>query len=493
MGTTEGLSENEERFDRFRRRAGLWLGPSLALAVLVSPTGLPPAPHRLAAVLTLVMTYWVSEALPLPVTALLGPSLAVALGVTRARDAFAPYADPVIFLFLGSFLIAEALHVHGLDGRIALRVLSLPGAAASSDRVRLAVGVTTAALSMWISNTATAAMMLPVALGLVRALEAGGSKEPPRGILLLVGLAASLGGIATPVGTPPNLIALGFLERIASRRIDFLTFMALGVPLSLALTGAALLIVRALVPRAAGQASVASYVAAERRSLTPWGAGQRACAVAFGLAVTFWLLPGIVTFLGLEATSVTAQVAQNLEESTVAVLAAVFLFLWPVGERRALTWTEGSRIDWGTLLLFGGGLSLGKMMFDTGLAAVLGRAAVEATGVRSLWGLTALALGSAIVLTEVTSNTAAVNMLTPLVLALARDLGVSGVPPVLGVCFGASMAFMFPISTPPNAIVYGTGLVPLTFMMRVGVILDIVSFFIILGTLRVLCPLLGLV
>lgn len=488
----EVLSDREQRFDRARRRVGLWLGPILFVAVLLSPSALSPEAHRLAAVLVLVIAYWISEALPLPVTALLGPTLAVALGVSKARDAFASFGDPVLFLFLGSFMLAKALHVHALDRRIALRILSLPGAARSPHRVRLAVALTTGLISMWISNTATAAMMLPVALGLVTALAAAGSQERPRALLLLVGLAASLGGLGTPVGTPPNLITLGFLERLTGRSVDFLQFMLVGTPLFLILSGVALLIMRFAAPVAAGTGDVAGYVEEQRRTLVPWGGGQRACAVAFGFAVTLWLLPGGVGLLLLPPDAVLVRLTQNLEESVVAVFAALVLFFWPVGERKALTWSEATRIDWGTLLLFGGGLSLGKMMFDTKLAEVLGRGAVVVTGVESLWGVTALALAVAIVLSELTSNTATASMLVPLVIALAQELGVSPVPPALAVSFGASMSSMLPISTPPNAIVYGTGLVPLTFMLRVGVLLDLTSYFVILGVLRLLCPLLGL-
>lgn len=481
----------EAGFDLLRRRLGLALGPAVFAGLLLAPLDLPPASQSLAAVLGLVMVFWVSEAVPLPVTAVIGPSLAIVLGVAGARETLAPFAEPVIFLFLGSFLLAEALRVHGLDQRIALWILSLPGAAASPGRLRLAVGLVTAGVSMWISNTATAAMMLPIALGLARALRAAGSMESPRGLLLIVGMAASLGGIATPVGTPPNLIALGFLERIEGRSLSFLEFMAVGVPLSLALLGATYVVVGRLVPVASG-GDVASYVASERAKLPAWGSGQAACAVAFALAVTFWLLPGAVSVAGLAPASLPARLAARLDEAVVALLAAALLFLWPAGSRRALTWEEAARIDWGTLLLFGGGLSLGKLMFDSGLAGVLGRAAVAATGVESLWGLTALALATTIVLTEVTSNTATVNMLAPLVLALARDLGVPPVPPLLAVAFGASMGFMFPIGTPPNALVYGTGLVPMTAMMRTGVLVDLMSFFVILAGLRLLCPLLGL-
>jgi sodium-dependent dicarboxylate transporter 2/3/5 len=200
----------------------------------------------------------------------------------------------------------------------------------------------------------------------------------------------------------------------------------------------------------------------------------------------------VITLLGAAPGTLPRLLADRLEESVVALAAAGLLFLWPVGERRALTWQEAVRVDWGTLLLFGGGLSLGKMLFDSGLAGVIGRGVVEATGVTSLWALTALVLATTIVLTELASNTATVSMLAPLVLALSRELGVPPLPPLLAACFGASMGFMFPVGTPPNAIVYGTGLIPITSMMRVGVVVDVLGFFVIFAVLRLLCPLLGM-
>jgi sodium-dependent dicarboxylate transporter 2/3/5 len=472
--------------DDARRRVSVWLGPIVFVAVLAAPLPLEAPAHRLAAVMALVMVFWIGEPIPLAVTALLGPALAVALGVASARDGFAPFGDPVIYLFLGSFLLAEALRVHGLDRRIALAILDLPGAARSPARLRVAVALVTAGLSMWISNTATAAMMMPIVLGLVRALAAAGSSESPRALLLIAGMAASLGGMATPVGTPPNLIALGVLERQAGMAMDFLSFMAIGVPLSLALLGLTLVAVRWTAPEAVASGDVSAYVAAERRALPPWGRGQTACTTAFGLAIALWLAPGVIALAG------GGRPPAFLEESVVALGAAILLFAWPVGGSRALTWQDGTRIDWGTLLLFGGGLALGKMMFDTGLAAFVGRAAVEATGVTTLWGLTALVLATTIVLTEVASNTATVTMLAPLVIALAGQLGAPVAPPLLAVGFGASLGFMFPVGTPPNAIVYGTGLVPITAMMRTGILVDIVGFFVVLAALRVLCPLLGL-
>ena len=474
-------------FDVARGRAALWLGPVAFLVILALPSTLDADAHRLAAVMALVMIFWIGEPIPLPVTSIAGPTLAVVLGISGARDAFGPFGDPVIFLFLGSFLLAEALRVHGLDRRIALAILSAPGVAASPARLRVAVGLVTAVISMWISNTATAAMMLPIVLGLTRALAAAGSSESPRALLLVVGMAASLGGMATPVGTPPNLIALGVLERQAGRSLGFLEFMSIGVPLSLALLAITLAAVRWQAPTPSGAADVSAHVTAERRALGPWGAGQWACAVAFGFAITLWIGPGLLRLFRSGSAA-----PRGLDESIVAVAAAALLFLWPVGDGKALTWEDGKRIDWGTLLLFGGGLSLGKMMFDTGLAASFGRAAVEATGVSTLWALTALALATTIVLTEIASNTATVTMLAPLVIALAAEMGVPVVPPLLAVGFGASMGFMLPGGTPPTAIIYGTGLVPLTSMLRIGVMVDILGFFVIFAVLRVLCPALGL-
>jgi solute carrier family 13 (sodium-dependent dicarboxylate transporter), member 2/3/5 len=491
------VDEPEEApFDRVRRRVGVWLGPVLCAALLLAPLPLEPRAHKLAALTALVIVYWITEPLPLAVTAFLGPALAVVLGIAPARKALEGFADPVIFLFLGSFLLAEALHVHGLDRRIALGILSLRGVASSPARIRMAVALATAGLSMWISNTATAAMMVPIGLGLVRALSAAGSTDPPRATLLLIGMAASLGGIATPVGTPPNLVALGFLDQVG-HGLGFLTFMAVGVPLSLALTGVSLAVASRLLPGAPRVERAAEWVAGERAAMGKWAPGERACAAAFGAAIALWILPGVIA---LAAGERARWLSERLEESVVALLCAGALFFWPArgagvageGRRRALEWRDAARIDWGTLLLFGGGLSLGRMAFETGLADVLGRGVVSATGVQSLWGLTALLLAVSIVLTETVSNTATVSMLAPLAVALARQLGVPIEPPVLAVAFGSSMGFMFPVGTPPNAIVYGTGLVPLTAMMRMGVIMDVLSFFIIFLGLRLLCPLLGL-
>jgi len=225
-----------------------------------------------------------------------------------------------------------------------------------------------------------------------------------------------------------------------------------------------------------------------------WTRGQINCAIAFGCAVALWVLPGLLA-LGADAENAVAVAAGRLDEGVVAVVAAGLLFVLPVDWRQrqfTLDWASASQIDWGTILLFGGGLSLGQLMFSTGLAAHIGGGLVQVSGAESLWAMTAVATLVAVALSEITSNTAAASMLLPVVLSITTASGINPVPPAIGACLGASLAFMFPISTPPNALAYGTGLVPITLMIRYGLVMDVIGFVIIMGGLRLLCPLLGL-
>jgi sodium-dependent dicarboxylate transporter 2/3/5 len=214
------------------------------------------------------------------------------------------------------------------------------------------------------------------------------------------------------------------------------------------------------------------------------------------VAVSLWVAPGIVATVQGPQAPLYKFCERHIPEGVASLVAALLLFLLPIDlpkRRFTLSWPDAARIDWGTILLFGGGLSLGALMFTTGLADSFGRGLIAVSGVDSVWGLTAIAIGSAILFTEMTSNTASASMLVPVVIALARTLEVSPVPPTIGVCLGASMAFMLPVSTPSNAIVYGSGRVPITKMIRSGILLDVTSFFVILAGLRLLCPVLGLV
>ncbi len=214
----------------------------MLLALLFAPLPLADAPHKLAAILAMMVVLWVTEALPLAVTALIGPVLAIVLRVVPARTAFAPFADPIIFLFIGSFMLAEAMFVHGLDRRIAFTALSSRFVGASPTRILIVFGAVTCGLSMWISNTATTAMMFPIGLSIVAHLTRGreseqGSREFATAMMLMCAFGASIGGIGTPIGTPPNLIGIGMLNRIAGTHISFFGWMILGVPIVLVLFG----------------------------------------------------------------------------------------------------------------------------------------------------------------------------------------------------------------------------------------------------------------
>ena len=236
----EVYSPAEEQFNRRRRTVGLFAGPALFLILLLAPLPMPQPAHRLGAILAMMVVLWVTEALPLAVTALIGPVLAILLGVAQARVAFAPFADPIIFLFMGGFMLAEAMFVHGLDRRIAYTALASPAVGRSPLRILIAFGGVTTFISMWISNTATTAMMFPIGLSIVAHVTKGRQQDPATrrfamAMMLITAFGASVGGMATPIGTPPNLIGLGMLERLAGYKLSFAGWMTFGVPLAIML------------------------------------------------------------------------------------------------------------------------------------------------------------------------------------------------------------------------------------------------------------------
>ncbi len=272
--------------------------------------------------------------------------------------------------------------------------------------------------------------------------------------------------------------------------------MSLAIPLMIAMYVVLYLLMICIHrPEISKVAGVEEYIGARRQELGGWSAGQRNALIAFLVAVTLWVLPGFLAVaFGVHSRAYEGY-SVRLHEGTVAILAAAVLFFLPVNWKKrkfTLTWDQAVRIDWGTILLFGGGLALGGLMFKTGLAEVIGKSLMESTGASSLWGITAAAIAMGIIVSETTSNTASASMVIPVMIALAKAAGVSPIPPALGACFGASYGFMLPVSTPPNAIAYASGMVPITRMVKTGIVFDICGFFLILGALRVLCPVLGM-
>ncbi len=499
----EVLSPAELRFERIRRTTGLFLGPLLFALLLLVP---PPVPRveaaRLTAILGWVLVWWITEAVPIPVTALLGPALAVVCGVGSAGEMFGSFGDPIVLFFLGSFVIAQAMAASGLDRRFAFAILRRPTVGASPERLLVGFAAITALLSAWLNNTATTAMLYPIALSVLAAVARGASGVDPArlrfGTALLLALAwsSSIGGIATPVGTAPNLIALGQLEALAGVRIPFFQWMMVAVPIAVTMLGLLLLYLRwALPPDVPDAGRGRAALALEAAQIGPLSRAERNVLLAFCTTVTGWVLPGALAVV-LGADSEVFRAAQRiLPESAVAILGAALLFVLPVdwkARRFTIAWSDVARIDWGTLLLFGGGLALGGAMFRTGLAQALGEGLVAWTGSTSLVALTYLFAWVSLVMTETTSNTASATMLAPLAIAAAQAAGVSPIPPAVAVAIAASMAFMLPVSTPPNAIVYGSGLIPITSMLRHGTLLDLASAFVVPTGVLILCRVLGI-
>jgi sodium-dependent dicarboxylate transporter 2/3/5 len=501
----EAYSPAEERLNRRRRTAGLVLGPLAFLTVLVCPVPIPGPAHRMAAIMTLVVVLWVTEALPMAVTALLGPVLAVVLQVAPAPQAFASFADPVIFLFIGSLILAEAVFMHGLDRRIAFTALAWRRTGSSATRLLVVYGGVSTVLSMWMSNTATTAMMFPIGLSVIAHLARAGGGATPRwrrfaaGMMLMTSFGASVGGLATPVGTPPNLIGIGFIDRLEHVHLDFARWMALGVPLAAILFG--FLCVLFWWTCAHGIAIGEDGVALARdelRRLGPLSAGQRNTLIALGAAVLLWVAPGLAAAAGLVMGGVADSALvrgyrASVPEGVAAMLGAILLFVLPVdwkARRFTLSWREAAQIDWGVVLLYGGGLALGDLLFSTGLARATGEAVTAWLPSHGAFALTVLFTGVAILLSETTSNTAAANVIVPIAIAVGEGAGVDPVLPAIGATLGSSLGFMLPVSTAPNAIVYSSGYVPITTMMTYGLALDAFGFVAIVAIVTLLGPLL---
>jgi sodium-dependent dicarboxylate transporter 2/3/5 len=494
-------------------RVGLVLGPLLLVGwlTLTDRGGLTPEAHTLAGILLLTLVWWLTEPIPIPATGLLAVALCVILGAVPAaeragggiRPVLAPFGDPSVFFLMGGMFIGRAMTRHGLDRRLALTLLCTRWAGRTPGTLLATVGLAVTLISMWISNTAAAAMMCPVAVGIVTVLAAGRAPRPGEdpaagdfakspyasALLLITAFGASVGGIATPIGTATNVVALGFLRQpdVLGRSVDFLAWCAVGVPMMVLIFAGMYAWLRLLAPAGdLDMPALRDYLRGEHDRLGPWKRGEVNTMAVFLVVVALWVTPGVLA-LAAPAAAQRAFVRCFPEEVT-AMLAPVLLFLLPVDfGRRQLTLDAGDfqKIDWGTLLLFGAALALGGLMFRTGLADAVGRAAFDRLGTRDLWALTAVAIAAGILVSEFTSNTATASALLPVVHGLCVEARVEPLLPLLGVTFGASFGSSLPVSTPPNAIVYGTGLTPVRRMIWAGLGLDAVAGVVIWAVLRV--------
>ena len=482
-----------DRFEALRRKSGLILAPVAFVGILAFPMeSLSSEAHRLAAVLTLVIIFWVTEALPLAVTALLGPTLAVLLRVAPVGQAFAPMANPTIFLFLGSFILAQGLFVHRVNERIAHSVLSWKIVGGRPGRILIAYGLLAAFLSAWMSNTATAAMLVPIGMSLIAFMEAEKAVPSSYGtaLMLMTAYGCSIGGMATPVGTPPNLIAIGMVDNLLGIRINFIDWMLIAAPVAVVLLILVLVYLTLVVGSGGARkiAGVERIVAERRAALGPWQPGQRNALIACLVTVCLWVGPGLLPLLFGRDHPVVQMVQASLPEAVAALIGVVVLFALPVSstQRSTITWKQAAQIDWGTILLFGGGLALGALKDSTGLALAMGEGITGWLPTNSVVPITFAAALFTVILSEAMSNTAAATITVPIVIAIAQAAGVDPVAPAVAAALAASVAIVLPVSTPPNAIVYASGRVPLTKMFKYGLVIDAVAVLIVPAMVLVL-------
>jgi solute carrier family 13 (sodium-dependent dicarboxylate transporter), member 2/3/5 len=401
---------------------------------------------------------------------------------------------------------------HGLARRFAFRILSIPGVTKSTNRVIIAFGAITCLVSAWISNTATVAMLMPTAVGILGVIgeliqdkyEAEGRLDrfdPTRmrvgfALMLMLAYGASVGGLMTPVGSPPNLIGRELIEDATGEAIPFGTWMAMAFPIC-ALMFVALVIILLVLnkPEIQQLRGVDEYVQAQRAEMGPMTRAEKNTLVAFAVTVTLWVLPAFVAlFAG--ADSATYEAATNqLDEGVAAILGASLLFMLPVDWKNrefTLAWGDAARIDWGTIVLFGSGVVFGTLLEETGLAETIGKSSYEALGLASGVAITVFAVILAITVSETTSNTASAAVVVPIIIPIADQAGTNPLVPALAATFAASFGFMLPVSTPQNAIVYGSGAVPITKMIRSGISFDIIGAILILLLLPLLISVFGL-
>ena len=476
------------------QRSGLLLGGALFLVLLLlpAPAGLSIAAWRTTALTLLMAIWWMTEAIPIPATSLLPLVLVPTLGVLSMADTAAPYANELIFLFMGGFFLAAAMQSSGLHRRVALRIVAAVGT--GPRQLVLGFMLATAFLSMWISNTATTVMMLPIGLAVGELLRPDDQKGPyPFGIALMLGIAygATIGGVTTLIGTPPNAVLAGAASELLGIELGFVQWMMVGLPFALILLPAAWLLLVMLHPPGEIAGNARDVLGEQLAALGAPSRFEKVVVTVFSLTAAAWILrapkqfgdvsiPGIQTYL------------PAVRDSTIAMAATLVLFLTPIDWRKgvfALDWERARRIPWGVLILFGGGLSLARAIDQSGLAAWIG-GAVASLGDVPTWVVVAVVAGLFVFLTEITSNTATTTIAMPIMAAAAVALPLDPLSLMTVAALACSMAFMLPVATPPNAIVFGSGYITIHQMVRAGILLNLLAIVLITLLAPILLPVL---
>lgn len=467
-----------------------WIGCGIATFILFlllpTPEGVSETGWKVVACALLMVMWWVSEAVPIPVTALLPIILLPLLGVGDIKGAAAPYGNPLIFLFLGGFMIAIAMERWNLHIRIALSIVKMVGT--HPNAIIAGFMIATAFLSMWMSNTATTVMMLPIALSMADLLQRNSRKDTDNtaedrvfltGLMLSIAYAANIGGTATLIGTPPNMIFSAFLQNQYNVTISFFDWAKMGVPFACVMLFIAWLIVTKMFFRSHTSHLTGAKGAIDQQlsALGPMSLAEKLVSGVFVLTASLWMFrPIFQKVTGLD-----------ISDSAIALIGAVVLFILPVDIKKGqfvLHWKDTDRLPWGILLLFGGGLSLASALGGSGELgdiSVIQWIGNMISGIGGIYvmGLIVIVVSVVLLMTELMSNMALTAIFLPVAAALSLGIGENPLLTTIPITLAASCAFMLPIATPPNAIVFASGHVSVMQMVRVGVVLNIISVIII--------------
>ncbi|MEX0771977.1 MAG: DASS family sodium-coupled anion symporter [Balneolales bacterium] len=471
-GTGSGLAT--------RQIIGLVLGPVIFILMLLSPApeGLGEAGWATAAIGSLMAIWWITEAIPIPATSLLPLVLFPLLGVVSMNEAASPYANPLVFLFMGGFMIAIAMQTWNLHRRIALNIVQFVGVKPTS--IIIGFMIASAFLSMWVSNTATTLMMLPIGLSIITLARDNASGDADKlaqrnfgiALILSIAYACNIGGLATIIGTPPNAVLAGFMNETYGVEVGFAQWMSVGVPLVIVTLPLAYLVLTKItfpieITELPGGKEI---IDRELKSLGTVTNPEKKVAVIFLVTGLMWMFRPLLS-----------NHIDGLTDTGIAIAAALILFLTPVNFKKGkfiLNWNDVEKLPWGVLILFGGGLSLAHAIAETGFAEWIGMA-VAGLGNWPILMIVLIAVSLIMFLTEITSNTATAAAFLPILAAVAIGIGENPLILIVPAALAASCAFMLPVATPPNAIVYSTGLFTIPQMVKAGLWLNLLFIIVI--------------
>ena len=457
------------------------------LTLLLNPFGLDDSANKVMACALLMISWWISEALPMPAVALIPLVLFPLLGIAKISEAAAPYANEVVFLFMGGFMIGLGIEKWNLHRRIALSIVQFTGT--NGNQIILGFILATGFISMWLSNTATTMMMLPIAASVIAVVESNNPHNPQMrffavSMMLAIAYAANFGGIATIIGTPPNVAYASFVSKQLNNDISFSAWMLIGLPVSLLLLFSLYFVLIKLFPsRIDSNDEMKMLIKNELSALGPMTVPEKRVLYIFIATASLWIFRDLINNAGLV----------KLDDNMIAVFGALLMFIVPSGNsvkenERILVWSDTSRMAWGILLLFGGGITLASALEKAGLIKMLGTWLSGFSGSSVVILVIAITIIS-LFISEVMSNVAQVIVFAPVVTGIATATSID--PYMLGIpmTLAASCASMMPMGTPPNAIVFSTGHLKLSEMMKAGLIMNLVSILLIILAGLFLVPL----